>query len=80
MDDFKQQLGDVHNLPEQLFRDSFLRLTHVASGVSLQFDAQAVLREWGQAVQSPVQVKAAEAWQRAREQDLQGTPTLKYDW
>ena len=55
MDDIKAQLG-ARALPEQLFADSGLRLTHEASGVSLEFSALSSLRQWHAAALPPVQV------------------------
>ena len=42
---YKKQLN-APNLPEQLFADSHLRLTHEASGAVLEFNALDALQHW----------------------------------
>ena len=55
MDEMKAELG-ARALPEQLFLDSGLRLTHEASGASLELSALGSLRQWHAAALPPVQV------------------------
>ena len=55
MEEIKAELS-ARALPEQLFLDNGLRLTHEASGVSLEFSALSSLRQWHAAALPPVQV------------------------
>lgn len=55
MDTIKAQIG-ARSLPEQLFVNSGLRLTHVASGTVFDFSALSSLRQWHAAALPPVQV------------------------
>lgn len=81
MESIKQKLK-APNLPEQLFGDSILRLSHEDTGVSLSFTAQDALQAWVAEDRQPVRVDAAEEWMKSRERDVQlsGAISLDYDW
>ena len=55
MEELKNKLA-APNLPEQLFGGSLLRLTHCASGLTLEFSAADALRQWQEDDEPPVQV------------------------
>ena len=78
----KERLSGAKNLPEQLFGNSFLRLSHVESGLLLSFTALGALQAWHADDRPPVRVDAADAWMRSRERDVQasGALSLDYDW
>lgn len=69
-------------LPEILFADSVLLLEHQATGAQLRFTAVDALREWRAEDLPPARVGAADAWQRARREEIarQGAVVLSYDW
>ncbi|KAK9807419.1 hypothetical protein WJX73_003755 [Symbiochloris irregularis] len=81
-DEVRRSLGNVLNVPEQLFYDNHLRLKHLASGLVLDFSAQDALRCWRELDLPPVQVGHAEQWTQARHQDIKQhmAVTLNYDW
>ena len=81
MDALKEKLK-APNLPEQLFGDSLLRLSHEETGVSLSFSAQDALQAWVAEDRQPVRVDVAEEWMKSRERDvrLSGAVSLDYDW
>jgi type 2A phosphatase activator TIP41 len=70
------------SLPEILFADSVLQLEHQATGAQLRFAAVDALRQWRAEDLPPVSVGAADAWQRARREEIarQGAVVLSYDW
>ncbi|CAK0787812.1 hypothetical protein CVIRNUC_011034 [Coccomyxa viridis] len=82
LDIVKERLSGAKNLPEQLFGNSFLRLSHVESGLMLSFTALGALQAWHADDRPPVRVDAADAWMRSRERDVQasGALSLDYDW
>lgn len=81
-DELKASLGKVTSLPEQLFADSFLTLTHAASGVALKFRAADALQRWRDLDLPPVQVGHATEWTQSRQRDIHvhAAVTLNYDW
>ncbi len=81
MDAVKDKLR-APNLPEQLFGDSLLRLSHEETGVFLSFTAQDALQAWVAEDRQPVRVALAEEWMRSRERDVQlsGAVSLDYEW
>ena len=81
MDALKEKLR-APNLPEQLFGDSILRLSHEETGVSLAFTAQDALQAWIAEDRQPVRVDVAEEWMKSRERDVQlsGAVSLDYEW
>ena len=81
MDAVRERLK-APNLPEQLFGDSLLRLSHEDTGVSLSFSAQDALQAWVAEDRQPVRVDVAEEWMRSRERDVQlsGAVSMDYDW
>lgn len=78
-EDLKSKLG-APSLPEQLFGNSYLRLTHHLSGCVLEFTAADALRQWHEDDEAPVQVASATQWQAARQESLSKVTTLQYDW
>mmetsp|Transcript_181 Transcript_181/g.524 ORF Transcript_181/g.524 Transcript_181/m.524 type:complete len:311 (-) Transcript_181:171-1103(-) len=68
------------NLPEQLFGSSFLRLTHQASGLALEFNAADALQRWHEDNEPPVQVAIASTWQSTRKEAVAKVAALHYDW
>ena len=70
------------HLPEQLFGDSFLQLSHEATGLQLGFRAVDALRQWNAEPVPAVQVAHARKWQQSREADMKANNvlTLDYDW
>ena len=82
LDAYKEGLGGARAIPEQCFGDSYLRLTHAASGTRLEFTALDALRAWRAEERPPVQVGAAQEWKRSRQKDVEasGAITLEYDW
>ena len=81
MERIRQKLH-APNLPEQLFGDSMLRLSHLESGMTLAFTAQDALKAWTADDRPPVRVDMADEWMKSRERDVQasGAITLDYDW
>jgi len=75
-------LDNAKNVPEQLFGESFLRLSHAASGVSLEFTALNALKAWRKDDRPPVRVGAAEDWLKSRQKDVEasGAVSFEYDW
>ncbi|BDA47484.1 TIP41-like protein [Coccomyxa sp. Obi] len=82
LDAYKATLDNAKNLPEQLFGDSFLRLSHAASGVCLEFKALDALHAWRKDDRPPVRVGTAQDWMKARQKDVEasGAVTFEYDW
>ena len=82
MEAFGEQIGRSGNLPEQLFGDSFLEVTHDQSGIRLRFDALSALQQWHADKQPALQVAGARAWQESRAKELAANniATLQYDW
>lgn len=82
LDSYKAQLENAKNVPEQLFGDSFLRLSHAASGVCLEFTALDALQAWRKDDRPPVRVGAAEDWLKSRQKDVEasGAVSFEYDW
>lgn len=78
-EDLKTKLG-APNMPEQLFGNSYLRLTHHLSGCVLEFTAADALGQWHEDDEAPVQVASATQWQAARQESLSKVTTLQYDW
>ena len=78
----KERLSGAKNLPEQLFGNSLLRLSHAESGLTLSFTALGALQAWQADDRPPVRVDVADAWMRSRERDVQasGAVSLDYDW
>lgn len=78
----EDSIGGARNLPEQLFGDSFLCLTHEGSGIKLRFDALGALRQWHSDNLAPLQVPHAKAWQQSRAADIskEDVVTPQYDW
>jgi type 2A phosphatase activator TIP41 len=70
------------SLPEILFADSVLLLEHQETGAQLRFAAVDALKEWRREDLPPARVGAADAWQRARREEIarQGAVVLSYDW
>ncbi len=81
MDRIRHNLN-APSLPEQLFGDSLLRLSHLESGITLGFTAQDALKAWKADERPPVRVEMADEWLKSRERDVQasGAITLDYDW
>ena len=82
LDAYKTTLDNAKNLPEQLFGDSFLRLSHAASGLCLEFKALDALHAWRKDDRPPVRVGTAQDWMKARQKDVEasGAVTFEYDW
>lgn len=82
LDAYKAHLDGAKNVPEQLFGDSFLRLSHEASGVCLEFTALDALHTWRKDDRPPVRVGAAQDWLKARQKDVEasGAVSFEYDW
>ena len=82
LETIKERLSGATNLPEQLFGNSLLRLSHARSGLKLSFTALGALQAWSADDRPPVRVDAADAWMRSRERDVQasGAVSLDYDW
>ena len=81
-DQFRAELGEVKNTPEQLFADSQLTLRHNCTGTTLTFTAKAALQAWATAKAPAVKVLLAQDWMNAREKDVaahQAVP-FEYDW
>ena len=70
------------SVPEQLFADSFLRLSHEATGIVLDFSALDAVKSWRELGLPPVQVGHAREWTKARQRDIEvhAAITLDYDW
>jgi TIP41-like family len=82
-DEFKSWLLDPKtSLPEQLFADSHLRLTHTKSGAVIDFNALDALRSWQSEPEPTVHVPGASEWLKSREQDVKATNavTLHTEW
>lgn len=77
-----KQKSSAKKLPEQLFGDSLLCLSHEETGVSLSFTALDALQAWRADDRKPVRVEVADEWMRSRERDVQasGAVSLDYDW
>jgi type 2A phosphatase activator TIP41 len=77
-----RQLGGVLTVPEILFGNSGLTLTHAASGVALSFTALDALRAWRREDLPPLKVTVAQQWQAARREEIQRqqAQVLEYDW
>ena len=75
-------LGGVLTLPEILFGDSGLTLTHLPSGVELSFRALDALEAWRREDLPPLRVTAAQQWQAARREEIarQQAAVIEYDW
>jgi len=75
-------LGGVLTVPEILFGNSSLELTHAASGVTLSFGALDALRAWRTEDLPPLKVTVAQQWQAARREEIQRQQAvvLEYDW
>ncbi|EIE23570.1 TIP41-domain-containing protein [Coccomyxa subellipsoidea C-169] len=82
LDAYKAELDNAKNVPEQLFGDSFLRLSHTDSGVCLEFTALDALHTWRKDDRPPVRVGAAEDWLKSRQKDVEasGAVSFEYDW
>lgn len=81
LDAYQQALG-ARTLPEVVFGNSRVTLTHVGSGTVLCFTALDALRGWVEEGLPPLQLQVAEQWQRAREAEIkqQQAIMLQYDW
>ena len=81
-EELKSCLDNVMSVPEQLFGDNFLRLTHLQSGTVLEYSALQALRGWRELRLPPVQVGHAREWTQARHSEIQqhAAVTLDYDW
>jgi type 2A phosphatase activator TIP41 len=77
-----RRLGNVLTVPEILFGNSRLELSHVASGVTLSFDALDALTAWRREDLPPLKVTLAQQWQAARREEIerQQAVVLEYDW
>lgn len=77
-----KQLGGVLTVPEILFGNSNLQLTHQASGTTLSFEAVDALRAWRQEDLPPLKVTMAQQWQAARREEIQRQQAvvIEYDW
>lgn len=62
---FVKALPKLSGLPEMLFHDSFVRLDHKMTGVSIEFSPIDALKEV-QETQDPLRVAVADGWQSAR--------------
>lgn len=82
IDAFRATLGGVVSLPEIVFGNSCVTLTHEASGATVSFTALDALRGWVDEGLPPLQVADAAQWQRARESDIKQhrAHMLQYDW
>ena len=82
MDGYKAEVGGAASLPEQLFGDSYLQLSHADSGYVLRFDAVGALRQSLSDETPPVRVSHSRKWIQEREADVSsvGAQTLDYDW
>lgn len=74
--------GPAPTLPEQTFAGSYIRASHAASGLVLEFTAAGALEAWLAAGEPPLKVKEAAAWRASRAADIatHAAPTLTYDW
>ncbi|KAL3700651.1 hypothetical protein R1sor_018673 [Riccia sorocarpa] len=72
------QLLDTTHLPEMLFGNSSLELTHEATGLKLHFNALDALRGWKEEGLPPVEVSAAAKWKFASKPSQQ--VILDYDY
>ena len=74
--------GPAPTLPEQTFAGSYVRATHVPTGLVLEFTAAGALEAWLGAGEAPLKVKEAAAWRASRAAEIQNhaAPTLSYDW
>lgn len=75
--EWEDKLGTSH-LPEMVFGDSCLSLSHVDSGVTIQFNAFDALKGWKQEALPPVEVPAAAKW-KFRSKPFQQV-VLDYDY
>ncbi|KAK9836974.1 hypothetical protein WJX81_003867 [Elliptochloris bilobata] len=82
LDGLRQELQHTLSVPEQLFGNSYLRLTHEASGVTVDFSALDALRQWKADALPPTRVEKAQGWLHARRADVEssGAVALDYDW
>lgn len=82
IEEYTRELGNVLTVPEMLFGDSSVDLTHEASGWSISFNALDALRGWRAENLPSLKVKVAQAWQEARREEIsrQEALVLEYDW
>ncbi|KAG0479285.1 hypothetical protein HPP92_010143 [Vanilla planifolia] len=75
--EWEEKLGTKH-LPEMVFGESFLKLLHLETGISIHFNAFDALKGWKQEGLPPVEVPAAAKW-KFRSKPLQQV-ILDYDY
>jgi type 2A phosphatase activator TIP41 len=77
-----RDLGGVLTVPEILFGNSRLELSHAASGVTLSFTALDALAAWRREGLPSLKVVVAQQWQAARREEIQRQQAvvLEYDW
>ena len=82
IEEYSKQLGNVLTLPEILFGDNVLTLTHEASGTVFSFKALDALLGWQAEKLPPLKVSLAAQWQASRIYEIQTQQAvlLEYDW
>lgn len=80
LDIYREQLDNAKNVPEQLHGDSYLRLTHVQSGLCLEFTALDALQAWRSEDRPPLRLGVAEQWLKSRQKDVQTSGAVRYDY
>lgn len=82
LDYFMKELDNPLTLPEILFGNSYLQLTHEATGKCIHFNALDALLSWRKENLPPLKVPVANKWQQAREEEIkkQNALVLEYDW
>lgn len=79
---YSAELGSPLTLPEILFGNSNLTLTHEGTGISLAFFALDALKAWKLEDLQPLKVSLASEWLRARQEEIdkQQALLLAFDW
>lgn len=56
IEEYKSELGGVISIPEIIFGNSYLKITHEGSGTCLTFNALHALKAWKEENLPPLQV------------------------
>eukprot|EP00798_Chlamydomonas_sp_ICE-L_P029422 gene29422-5770_t len=83
VDNFRNEIGTgMFSLPEMVFNQSRLLVTHEASGLHFDFSALDALKAWKQEDLPPVQVTCSQEWRKSREHEIQQQQAVQitYDW
>lgn len=81
-DSLRRDIGGAQAVPEQLFGNSSLEISHEATGFRMRFDARSALTAWHSQNLPPLQLSHAQEWRQSRQANIEANnvATMTYDW